>query len=185
MMAAMTAEASEPARHLVGATENPVRLVGQTVRAPVTIDQRATRQLQIAPGQIAPARRTFLDVEDIEAERDPGKVYCVYVNLPEQPTEIQLNAHHVGNISLFGVERARNPRGDEHGHGLRVSMEITPVLDRLAAEGSWREGTTLEVTFRPITLEMPSGATGAAMTAAQTAHPDLPITIGRVSVHFA
>lgn len=184
MIPKMTDE-DEPVRHLVGATEKPVRLVGQTVRAPVTIDQRATRPLQMAPGQVGSPRRTFIDVEDIEAERDPGKVYGVYVNLPEQPTESQLNAHHVGNISLFGVERARNPRGDEHGHGLRVSMEVTPVLDRLAAEGTWQRDTPIEVTFRPITLEMPTGAAGMAMAAAQPAHPDLPITIGRVSVHFA
>jgi tyrosinase len=130
--------------------------------------------------------RAFLDVEDIEAERNPGTVYGVYVNLPENASQADFADHHVGNVSLFGVERARNPRGDEHGHGLHVSMEITDVLDRLAEQGSWSDGQHLDVAFVPIALEPPAGNAGAAAEqVASTAHADLPITIGRVSIHFA
>jgi tyrosinase len=170
-------------RHLVGATEQPVRLVGEMVRVPVSIDQRVTESLRAdAKGVTDHQHRAFLDVEDIEAERNPGTVYGVYVNLPDQPTDDDLAEHHVGNVSLFGVERARNPRGDEHAHGLRVSMEITDLLDRLAAEQKWQDGERLEATFRPIALEPPTDQAGEV---AATAHADLPITIGRVSVHFA
>jgi hypothetical protein len=63
-------------------------------------------------------------------------------------------------------------------------MEITDVLDRLAAEDRWRDGQRLDVTFRPLTLVEPS-ADAPQLEIATLAHPDLPITIGRVSVHFA
>jgi tyrosinase len=179
----------QPVRHLVGASEAPVRLVGETARVPVTIDERATSSLRADAHVGHQHHRAFLDVDDIEADRNPGTVYGVYVNLPDDPTDEDLATHHVGNVSLFGVERARNPRGDEHAHGLHVSMEITELLDRLAAEGTWQEGGRLDTTFRPITLEPPRGRDDLAAADLRamraTAHPDVPVTIGRVSVHFA
>ena len=114
-----------------------------SARVPVTVDERVTESLRADDRLAEHQHRAYLDVEDIEAEHDPGTVYGVYVNLPEEPTADDLAAHHVGNVSLFGVERARNPRGDEHAHGLHLSMEITDVLDRLAAEGTWQDGQRL------------------------------------------
>jgi tyrosinase len=172
-------------RHLVGATDQPVHLVGQVARVPVVIDERATESLRSDARAGEHHHRAFLAVEDIEAERNPGVVYGVYVNLPDHPSEEDLAEHHVGNVSLFGVERARNPRGDEHAHGLRVSMEITDLLDRLVAEEKWHEGQRLDVTFRPIALEPPADRPELAPEVTATEHSDVPITIGRVSVHFA
>jgi tyrosinase len=185
------AEAQEPARQIVGATEAPVRLTGAPATVPVTVDRRTVESLA-GPNAAEPEHRVFLDFEDISAEKNPGVVYGAYVNLPENPTEADLASHHVGNVSLFGVERARNPRGDEHAHGLRLSMEITPLLDELAHAGKWEEGERLDVTLRPLTLQMPDATEGIAGTKeglaeaiANTDHSETPVTIGRVSVHFA
>ncbi len=175
----------QPVRHLVGATAQPVRLVGETARVPVAIDVRAAQSLAADPHATDHQHRAFLDVEDIEAERNPGTIYGIYVNLPDDPTAADLAGHHVGNVSLFGVERARNPRGDEHAHSLRISIDITDLLDRLAAEGTWQDGRRLDATFRPISLEPPGGPADFVRTVTGTAHPEAPITIGRVSVHFA
>ena len=175
---------SDDARLMVGATDRPIRLVGTAVQAPIAIDERALRPLNTAVGASERHGRAFLDIEDIDAERNPGRAYGVYINLPERPTPDDLATHHVGNISLFGVERARAPRGDEHAHGLRVSMEITQVLDDMAVQGTWRDGTQLHVSFLPISLESPQGV-APDREVANTAHPAVPITIGRVSVHFA
>jgi tyrosinase len=170
---------------LVGGTEQPVTLTGDAVHAPVTIDERAMEPLRSDARAAGHQHRAFLDVEDIEAERNPGVVYGVYVNLPDNPTSDDLARHHVGNVALFGIERARDPRGDEHGHGLRVSMEITDLLDRLSAEGTWQDGQSLDIVFRPIALEPPPDDADADQELIATTHPDLPISIGRVSVHFA
>jgi len=161
---------------MVGATDRPVRLVGQTETVPVTIDDRAVASLQPARQQ----HRVFLDLDHIEAERNPGQVYGVYLNLPGQPTDADLTDDFAGNLSLFGIEAARHPRRDEHPHSLRVSFDITRLLDRLAAAGSWTDGRRLQVTFRPTPLEAPPWREDLAATA----HPDLPITIGRISVHY-
>lgn len=167
-------------RQLLGATTQPVQLVGSAVTVPVTIDDRAAAAAAAGPAQ----HRAFVDIEDIEADRNPGQVYGVYVNLPEQPDDADLTAHHVGNVSLFGVERARNPRGDQQPHGLRASLEITGLLDQLATDGSWQDGHQLTVTLAPITLEPPPGQPGLAAQLAATAHPGLPVTVGRISVYY-
>jgi len=174
-----------PERTIVGASVEPVRLIGGAVTAPVVVDERAVAPLRAEALASTLQQRAFLDIDDIEAERNPGAVYGVYVNLPPQPTADDLASHHVGNLSTFGVERARNPRGDEHAHGLHVSMEITEVLDRMAADGSWHEGNQLAVTFLPQSLEAPAEAPGMAEELKPQGHADLPITIGRVSLHFA
>ena len=89
----------------------------------------------------------FLNVEDIDAERNPGTVYGVYVNLPEDAPADVAELHHAGNVSFFGIERAREPRGDEHSHGLRVALEITDLVRTLAESGQW-DDETLDVTFQ-------------------------------------
>jgi tyrosinase len=175
----------EAIRTLVGGTERPVVLTGDTVRAQVVVDQRATESLLTDTRPTEHQHRAFLDVEDILADHNPGVVYGVYVNLPDNPSEQDLSDHHVGNVALFGVERARNPRGDEHGHGLRVSMEITDLLDRLSSEGQWQDGQQLDVVFRPITMQPPPEGADTDEQDMATPHPELPVTIGRVSVHFA
>src|SRR4029077_1969935 len=70
-------------RHLVGATESSIELVGDDTRVPVSIDERATEPLRaaVAADEGQHEHRAFLDIEDIEADRDPGTVYGVYVNL--------------------------------------------------------------------------------------------------------
>jgi tyrosinase len=172
-------------RHLVGATDHPIRLVGEPVTVPIMIDQKVTASLRADKHAGEQQHRAFLDIEGIDAERNPGTVYNVFVNLPSDFTDADLKAHHAGNISLFGIEMARRPPGDQHPHTMRISLDITRLLDRLALDGTWTDGNRLEVTLRPSTLGVPRGQEHLARALAATAHPDLPITIGRISVHYA
>jgi tyrosinase len=170
-------------REMLGASDRPVQLTGGEARVQVQVDEKAAQSLSANAG--ARSGRAYLDVDDIEAERNPGTVYGVYVNLPDSPSGEDLVRHHVGNISLFGVERARKPRGDEPPHAPHLSMDITELLDRLAADGTWTEGGRIDVAFRPIPLESPPGGAEAAAALTDTSHAETPITIGRVSLHYA
>jgi len=175
----------EASREMVGATSKSVKLVGAPVRVTVGIDQRATKSLEsIVPAEVR-QHRAFLDIENVDAERNPGAVYGVYVNLPAAPTDEDLETHHVGNVSLFGIERAKNPRGDAPPHAMQFSMEITDVLNQLAARKAWKNGEQLDVTFRPLTVRPdPESPASAAKVAELAAHPNIPIEIGRISIHY-
>ena len=174
-------QGEEPERELVGATDRPVVLTGGVEDASVTVDRRALE----ARARKGPAHhRAYLDLEDVDAAANPGVVYAVYVNLPEHPSAEQLASHHVGNLSLFGVERARDPRGDTHAHRLRVSMEITDVLDRLADTGEWHDGERIDVTFRRLGLEDPEDPPEDDDDEAVAPSGDA-VDVGRISVHYA
>ena len=169
-----------PALEIVGASEQPVQLVGNAEHVPVAIDARAS-SAALAGAQ--EPRRIFLNVEDIQAERNPGTVYGIYVNLPEDPSPQALAEHHAGNVSFFGVERARDPRADEHSHSLRVSVEITGLVSELQQRGEWNP-QQLHVSLRPIRLIVPGGQEGEEVEPQGAPGEDPPVQIGRVSLSF-
>ncbi|MCX5276713.1 tyrosinase family protein [Streptomyces virginiae] len=170
--------ASEPTpsvpkrREMAGASLQTVRLVGRAASVTVPIDGRTTRSLGLALGVPDPEadRRVYLNVEDIEGEENPETVYGIYVNLPDGVTPEVAESHRVGNLSFFGIERAQDPRGDEHPHGLRVTVEITPLVRRLVAQNAW-DDQALRVTFLPLG---PVDGEGE----------DPPVEIGRVSLGY-
>ena len=183
--AAPASPSPDAVRHLVGATDRPIRLVGETVTVTVPVDERVTASLRAGRRAAEHMHHAFLDIEGIDAARNPAQVYGVFVNLPSRFTDADLMAHHAGNISLFGIELARRPPTDRHPHNLRISLDITRLLDRIAADGTWTDGSQLEITLRPSTLGAPSGREDLATDLADTAHPDVPITIGRIGIYYA
>ena len=168
---------------LVGASQQPLQLVGSPAEVSVQIDQRAAASVAAETGAAQP-RHIYLNVEDIDGERNPQKVYGIYVNLPEGAAADVAESHHAGNVSFFGVERARNPRGDEQAHMLRVSLEITELANRLAQQGQW-DGQHVTVTFRPFGLIPPDRPDLAHALPEELSTSDPPVTIGRVSLAYS
>jgi tyrosinase len=174
--------AKEPEPELVGASDAPVRLVGAPATVSLGIDPKASEAVLADSGAAEP-NHIYLSVEDIDAERNPGTVYGIYLNLPEGASPEVAETHHAGNVSFFGVERARNPRGDEQPHSLRVTHEITELAHELAARGEW-DGQHVSVTFRPLGL-IPVGKPELAHALPDTvSSSEPPVTIGRVSVLY-
>jgi tyrosinase len=168
-----------PEPKFVGATEETVTLVGEESRVPVQIDPRANEEAAQASRRSDP-RHIYLNLEDIEAEQNPGSVYGVYVNLPDNPSPEQLEQHHAGNLSFFGIERTRDPRGDEHPHNLRFSIEVGGLLDELS-EGGWN-GEEVDVTLLPLGLEPPKDAPEELAKEMEPSGGDPPVHVGRISV---
>jgi len=171
-----------PERKVVGAAEQKVTLTGSTEAIPVTVDARAREELREASRESDP-RRVFLNIEDIEGDVNPGTVYGVYLNLPKDPDEKTLEEHYAGNISFFGIERAQEPRGDEHGHNFRYVLEIGGLLRSLGG-GQQAGDEELDVTFRPLRLKPPKGHPEEEAFPAQpeAGRQEPPIHIGRVSL---
>jgi tyrosinase len=175
--AAVKAAPGEP--EVIGANDGPVVLTGQPASTTVAIDQAAVARAATAGEPGGPT--AYLGVEEIDGERNPGTVYGVYLDLPAEPNEQVLRERHVGNVSFFGLERARNPREGEQAHKLRVSMDISHVLAKLHGTGEW-DGQALTVDFRPLRLVPPPGEAEVAETEAEA---QAPVQIGRVSVSLA
>lgn len=178
--AAMTTSAQAPEPELVGASDAPLQLVGSPAAVAFEIDPRAADA--VLGGAQQPAH-VYLSVEDIEADRNPGTVYGIYVNLPDGASPQVAEAHYAGNVSFFGIERAANPRGDEHAHSLRVTHEITELTRALAAQGQW-DGRHVSVAFRPFGLIPPDQPELAHALPETISSSDPPVTVGRVSILY-
>jgi tyrosinase-like protein len=159
---------------IVGASDSPVSLTGESVEVPVEIDARAREEVLETVDPEDP-RHLYLNVEDIRGERNPGRVYAMYLNLPPDPGSADYDSHHIGNLAFFGIERTTEPKADEAPHGMRFSVEVGDVVQALQDDPGWdREG--LRICFRPV---VPGEAEGESR---DDLGGDEPVQIGRVSL---
>jgi tyrosinase len=169
---------------LVGATDQPLELTGDraTVRFPVSRPAGPLSRTEAA----TPAR-VYLVVEDVEADTNPGIVYAVFANVPDDDDDPTNDAHYVGNLSLFGIESSRDLDQD-HAGGLRFAFDITDLYTELRGQGRWNE-EQVTVTFEPLGL-VPAGDAEAAeadleLDVAEDEEEIVPpVTVGRVSLFY-
>ena len=158
---------------MVGASEQPLRLTGRRAAHHVAIDERAHAGALDAVGG---GPRVLLALDDIEAERNPGTVYEVYVNLPDGATAEQAADHLAGALSFFGIDaRGRRADGSDHLHAYRAGYDITDLVARLRERGLW-DARDVTVTFHEA---------GVPFGEDQPVTRNLPtVTVGRISVHY-
>ena len=163
---------------LVAATDESLTLAGgsASVQIGVPQDTQETFRTAAAPGP----GRVLVGLEDIQAEINPGVVYGVYLNLPSEGGD--RHRHHIGNVSLFGIEKMNDPDTRHEGApGFRHVFDATKVAGELFEQGDW-DPAAVTVTFEPIEVLPPPGeeATWDAGEAERTSVP--PVEIGRVSL---
>ena len=112
---------------LVGATDAPLTLTGGEEHVAIHVSESARPALLAGEGE--EPQRVYVNVEGIQGEENPGVSYAVYVNLPDDADPGTADRHHVGNVSFFGIELARDVGGDPRGgHGLRYAFDITDLV---------------------------------------------------------
>jgi hypothetical protein len=145
---------------MIGSTDRTLTLTG----GPATTTVRVDTPPVDATG-LAEPRRTYMSVEHLDADAPPGVVYAVYVapGAGEERT-------HVGNVSMFGLERVNKLVEGERN--VRLVFDVTDVVAGLPG------GTAadLDVTFEPVVGE--GAAEGAALRLEGTV-PE--IRVGQVS----
>ena len=163
---------------LVAASEEPFTLAGSAASVPISVPAGTQEMFKsaAAPGP----GRVLVSVDDIKADVNPGAVYGVYLNLPAEGGDRQ--RHHIGNVSLFGIEKMNDPDIRHEGApGFRHIFDATRVAGELFEQGLW-DPSAVTVTFEPIGVLPPPGADDA-WEAEEEAVP--PIEIGRVSLFVA
>jgi tyrosinase len=168
---------------LVGASDTSVRLTGVPVTTSFVINARAAHDALSAAGVQEPSR-VYLTVQEIEGDSDPGTVYGIYVNLPDDAAPEVAAAHYAGAVSFFGIRRARAPRGDEPPHSVTVSHDITQLTKDLQAQGEW-DGEHVTITFRPMGLVPPDRPELSHALPEGLSSTDPPIKLGRVSIFYS
>jgi tyrosinase len=143
-------------------------MVGRN-QGPVSVGRAgATTRVALGPvpehaAAAADGPRVFLNLADIEGERNPGFVFGVYVNLPENPSPADLAQHLAGVVSFFGIEQGASGPAAAAGresHAMRYSFDVTDLVARLRSSGRWDDGE-LRVALIPVedgTEDEPAGA---------------------------
>jgi hypothetical protein len=120
---------TEPAPlEFVGASEESLELVDAPVSVPIAIRGEAERVA-------GAASRVLLRVENIEAERNSGLAYAVYVNLPVDAEAVSREQHLAGVVSLFGVEDANEP--DSEHPSFNYVFDITDLVRASVGRQEW------------------------------------------------
>jgi tyrosinase len=184
--AAVPAAADPPAEEppiepkIVGGSKK-VTLEGEPAAIPVEIDDRAREEVREASKKSDP-RNLYLNIEDIEGKVNPGVSYGIYVNLPQGAGEEDKAKHHVGNVSLFGIELAPEPLKDEPAHNVATSVELGSFLRALGGGEHFDEGE-ITVTFLPLLPKAPPGKEDEYQQLLdKRAAESPPVHIGRVSI---
>lgn len=172
--------AAMPDPEMVGASEQPLELTGAPIAVEVVIDRRAVQDRARDLPEAAGPEHVYLSLEDIEATRNPGVVYGVYISAgPDSPQE----PRHIGNVSFFGIEHLSRTDLDQDGpHGFRESFDITGHVEEMRAGNAWDE-ERVTVSFRPLGLR--PGADAAPRNAPPEERRVVrtqPVRIGRVSM---
>lgn len=129
------AEAFAEAEPQVRAAADDVQLGTRPVRLPLRDGGGAAAFAEEVPEGL----RTYVKIEDLAAQAQPGVVYNVYLGLPEGADPAESDRHLVGTINFFGAV----PHGDE-GHGAHaeamaerfVSFDVTEVARQLGDDAA-------------------------------------------------
>ena len=155
---------------MIGASDEAVTLDGTTASASIEVSA-PDGPTALGPEALT-EKTTYLNIENIEGERNPGLVYGVYLNQPPDEEAEPESENYVGAISFFGIEdTALDDEDEEAPHGLSYVFNITELARSLQEKDQW-DPDRLDVTFSPIDVD---DATGQEL-----AIP--PVRVGRVSV---
>jgi tyrosinase len=176
---AMPVEPPPNPPELVGATDEEVRLTGHLERVRFELSRPAGPAGAFAgPAQGGPSH-VYLNLEDVRGDENPGVSYGVFVNVADDDKDPTNDAHYVGNLPFFGIEKSRDIKRDHAGGhgGLRYAFDITDLYKRQQAEHLWDQEKVL-VTIAPLE----ETAAHAAFESERTEHS--PVTIGRISLFY-
>ena len=113
-------------------------------------------------------------------------MYGVYLALPAGWDERVRNRHHVGNVTVFGIEQvSAKDAAHDHVPGLRHTFDVTRKIRTLYRARRFVDLERLPVTFLLELPIPPPGFTGNASKILRRQFDDAaatPITVGRVSL---
>ena len=127
---------------LLQAPGPPVELGGERVSVPIDIKEIAKRIAAVAESR---TDMLLLQLDDVEAERQPGVVWGVFVGLPEGGEATAGIAAHVGSLSMFGAA-IRSEAG--HGRAFQPARFVFP-LNRAVQAALKESSEKLTITFVP------------------------------------
>jgi tyrosinase len=143
-----------PAKESIAATgeKGGVVLAAKPVQVPLAPASQVS-SVAVGVAKLAPGRKIHLVASGLATKVQPGVLYSLYLDLPENPTKQQLADHRVGTINFFGVQHG--------GHGAAamgrqrfISFDVTGKVRAL--------GRSKTLTDKPVLTIIPEGEPAAS-----------------------
>jgi tyrosinase len=148
-VAALAATAQNRKR-VAMAKATPVRLGPQAVTVPLeALPEQEGTPPTLLPARVralAPGKRLFLVIKNLQTEVQPGVVYELFLDLPQGATKDQSRAHYVGALNFFHAMPAGHGHGRPAGPERFTSFDITDLARRLQTRGVLAEQPRLTIT---------------------------------------
>ena len=143
----------------------PIELKADPVSFPIELKEIRDR---ITPFLESKAETLLLELDDVEAETQPGAVWAVFVGLPAGAEADAKSPHFVGQLALFG----RGVRDEKH-HEYKPAHFAYPI--NRALQASLRANADrVNVTFVPLGIVIDGKPSRPEVKA--------PVRIGRASL---
>lgn len=142
--------------------QKPERVASAAPQGGVVLGATATR-VNLTPvvpatsvaanvAKVAPGKRIHLVASDLAARAQPGVLYSLYLDLPENPTEQQKADHFVGTINFFGAAHGRGGHAKDKPHDAPaaqarfVSFDVTGKVRALGQNRALKDMPALTIT---------------------------------------
>lgn len=182
-------QGSASSRRLVAVAPTPVPVAATD--GPFEVTGRVTTRLVVPDsclGAVAHAPETaaaagfgavLLAVDGLAADRTPGVVYQVYLNVPDPSADALPDQHLAGTFAAFGLDADPDARPGRGTAAVGFTFDVTSLVQILAPRRRW-DPLSLTVTVQAV---LPT--TGAHERAAECGLPtatDRPLRIGRAEL---
>jgi tyrosinase len=126
----------------------PVELTSEPVFFPIELKELRRRLESIVESK---TETVLLELEDVEAEKQPGVVWEVYLGLPKGAQPDSRSPNYIGSLSLFGT----GIRSEAHeGHKEFKPARFLYPLNRALQSALKANESSLAVTFVPVSILM-------------------------------
>jgi Common central domain of tyrosinase len=143
----------------------PVELKGETVFVPIDL---AELMVKVRSVMETKTDILLLDLDGVEAERQPGAAWAVYAGLPGEGEPDVNNPSYVGTLALFGS----GVRSEKH-HEFKPAHFVYP-LNRALHKALMAGSKRLQITFVPLGIVVDGKATRPEVKS--------PVRVGKISV---
>jgi tyrosinase len=129
----------------VRATTGRIALGASAVRASLAAPAAPTpKALAAHAAALDTNGRMYLVIRDLKTDLQPGTLFAVYLDLPENATKAQKKAHAVGVFNFFHAHADTTMRAGAHAtmtgsHAVAASFDVTTLVQSLRKAGSLSE----------------------------------------------
>jgi tyrosinase len=134
---------------------NVPAVAAQLTSEPVTVKLRPApppggNGMALAPfvAGLPPQQRLLLIVDGLKTNQQPGVLYDIFLELPDNADQAKRNAHYVGSINFFDAqEHDHGHAGGEvaHDDGRFLSFDVTKLMKELANKDALAAEPTLTI----------------------------------------